>query len=91
VKTTYTLMEFGGDDWGVWECSKCGIAWNLEADGPAENHMNFCPHCGRRITFVVSHGEWKYTGAEYNEDDPHCEECDGESHVRGCLMFGDPE
>ncbi len=110
MRTTYTLLEFGGDDWGVWQCSRCGLMW---IGGPAENEMNYCPKCGRKIACVKSRYEQKALGAEYDEDDPHCrececpncvyfyrnsgycceacEECDGESHVRGCLMFGDPE
>ena len=108
--TTYTLAE---EEWGVWQCSKCGLMWSLEAGGPVENEMNYCPHCGRKITCVKSHGEQKALGAEFDEDDPHCrececarciyfyrnsgfcrdacEECDGESHVRNCAMFGDLE
>lgn len=70
--TTYTLTE---EDSNTWRCSKCGLMWNLETGGPVENEMNFCPHCGRKITCVKSHGEQKALGAEYDADDPHCREC----------------
>ena len=38
------------DDWygNTWSGS-CGTEWKLEADGPKENSMNFCPECGGRL------------------------------------------
>lgn len=42
------VCEWRSDDDGVWH-SSCGIAWTLEADGPEENGMNFCPRCGRPL------------------------------------------
>jgi len=108
--TTYTLTE---EELNIWRCSRCGLMWNLEVGGPAENEMNYCPKCGRKIACVKSRYEQKALGAKYDADNPHCrecdcaachyfylnsgdcceacEECDGESHVRGCPMFGDPE
>lgn len=37
------------DDKGLWQCSKCGAEWVLEAGTPADNEMNYCPACGRRL------------------------------------------
>ena len=37
------------DDKGLWQCSKCGAEWILEAGTPADNEMNYCPMCGRRL------------------------------------------
>lgn len=44
------------DEDGPWEGS-CGACWNLEADGPIENEMNFCPKCGKPIHVVESEPE----------------------------------
>jgi DNA-directed RNA polymerase subunit RPC12/RpoP len=37
------------DDKGLWQCSKCGAEWVLESGTPADNEMNYCPACGRRL------------------------------------------
>jgi DNA-directed RNA polymerase subunit RPC12/RpoP len=37
------------DDKGLWQCSKCGAEWVLGAGTPADNEMNYCPACGRRL------------------------------------------
>ena len=37
------------DDNGLWQCSKCGAEWVLEAGTPADNEMNYCPACGKRL------------------------------------------
>jgi DNA-directed RNA polymerase subunit RPC12/RpoP len=39
------------DDKGLWQCSKCGAEWVLEAGTPADNEMNYCPACGRRLSW----------------------------------------
>ena len=31
-----------------WE-AECGLFWIMEAEGPAENNMNYCPKCGRKL------------------------------------------
>ena len=38
------------DDWdnASWQ-GDCGATWNLEAGGPKENGMNFCPDCGGNL------------------------------------------
>lgn len=33
----------------IWE-SACGDAWNFEEGTPEDNHMKFCPFCGRQLT-----------------------------------------
>jgi hypothetical protein len=37
---------------GEWTCSGCGNDWCLEAEGPEENNMKFCPFCGGRIVKI---------------------------------------
>lgn len=37
------------EEHNVWKCGKCGHLEQFEADGPAENGWDFCPHCARRI------------------------------------------
>lgn len=46
--TTYQLVD---DDANVWECSHCRELWVLTTGTPQENEMQFCPKCGRRITY----------------------------------------
>ena len=41
--------EWAADDYGLWKCSKCDIAWTFNDDGPEENDTNYCPKCGRKI------------------------------------------
>lgn len=33
----------------MWE-SACGDAWNFEEGTPEDNHMQYCPFCGRKLT-----------------------------------------
>lgn len=33
----------------TYQCTVCGHIIKLEADGPYENGVDFCPHCGREI------------------------------------------
>ena len=33
----------------TWICSNCGHVETYEADGPYENSVDVCPHCGRPI------------------------------------------
>lgn len=39
------------DIWGDchYQCTECGIEWNLDAGTPAENNMNYCPNCGAKM------------------------------------------
>lgn len=39
------------DGWGDlhYQCSKCGCEWFLEDGSPADNDMNYCPHCGAKM------------------------------------------
>ena len=35
---------------GAWQCSGCGLLWELTDSLPPSGHdMYFCPRCGRRI------------------------------------------
>ena len=38
------------DDWdnASWQ-GDCGATWNLDAGGPEENGMKFCPECGGNL------------------------------------------
>lgn len=39
------------DVWGDvhYRCSACDYEWFLEDGTPAENGMNYCPHCGAKM------------------------------------------
>lgn len=60
-------------------CVCCGVPTDTRYD--ADN-----PHC-RECDCAACH--YFYLNSGYCCE--ACEECDGESHVCGCLMFGDPE
>jgi len=36
------------DDDGFWD-TECGQPWRFDDGGPKENHMNFCPCCGKPL------------------------------------------
>ena len=38
-------------EWEDSDCWKtdCGNAWRLDDGTPSENHMSFCPFCGRKL------------------------------------------
>jgi Zn finger protein HypA/HybF involved in hydrogenase expression len=38
------------DDTNTWECSDCREWWTLNSGSPKDNYMNYCPHCGGKIT-----------------------------------------
>lgn len=40
--------EDGWDD-THYQCSECGMEWNLDAGTPEENDMHYCPNCGARM------------------------------------------
>ena len=40
--------EWAADEDGIWH-SKCGSTWILTDGGPAENKMEFCLKCGKKI------------------------------------------
>jgi hypothetical protein len=49
------LCEWKAQDEGEepWEAS-CGITWEFNnGKGPSENHVNYCPSCGRPIKMVI--------------------------------------
>ena len=37
------------EDMNVYVCSVCRCTWYLEAGGPEENNMRFCPECGSQM------------------------------------------
>jgi uncharacterized paraquat-inducible protein A len=37
------------EDCGTWECSECGLVWEFNCDGPAENQAYYCPRCGVKL------------------------------------------
>jgi DNA-directed RNA polymerase subunit RPC12/RpoP len=47
-ETTFTQPDA---DYNTWQCTKCGWDWDLLADTPKENMMNYCPYCGRKIIY----------------------------------------
>lgn len=32
-----------------YQCTGCGEEWYLDDGTPAENNMNYCPHCGAKM------------------------------------------
>lgn len=36
----------------TYTCNRCGYIVRLEADGPYENGMDYCPHCGRLVVHL---------------------------------------
>jgi len=52
-------------DYGGWECSGCGNAWEFTNDGPAENAMNFCSRCGRPIAAIEP---YRYPGEDGSDE-----------------------
>lgn len=45
-KTKYKCID---QEHNTYQCEACGHIVTLEADGPFENGMDFCAHCGRVI------------------------------------------
>ena len=40
-------------DYIVYECSNCKEEWGFEWGTLEENHYNFCPECGAKITKII--------------------------------------
>lgn len=36
-------------DGSFFECSECGVRWELTCGSPADNNLNFCPRCGAEV------------------------------------------
>lgn len=36
-------------DGSFFECSKCGVRWELTCGSPADNNLNFCHRCGAEV------------------------------------------
>ncbi len=45
------------ENYSIWECQNCKVAWQFEYDGPEENELNYCPKCGMKITEFIREGE----------------------------------
>lgn len=41
------------DDDGIWQ-TECGNAFELNAGTPEDNHMEFCPYCGKVLIDLTS-------------------------------------
>jgi hypothetical protein len=55
LKKAYELAEVKHAHWievdddcsNIWECSHCGLVWEMSNDSaPGENEMFYCPRCG---------------------------------------------
>lgn len=44
--TTYFLID---EDSNVYQCKICKYEFYITDGTPLENHINFCPCCGRKI------------------------------------------
>lgn len=51
------------DDTDAWK-SSCGDAWIFEDGTPEDNHMNYCPFCGRHLKQRVSDTSLIFPGSE---------------------------
>ena len=49
IKNKNEYTTFYEDEQGNWNCSECDLIWCFEYGGPEENHVNYCPQCGRII------------------------------------------
>ena len=49
------------EEHNVYQCEACGHIVELEADGPFENGLDYCAHCGREIVHPFR-CECGYTG-----------------------------
>lgn len=45
-KTKYKRID---EEHNTYQCEACGHIVTLEADGPYENGVDYCAHCGREI------------------------------------------
>ena len=44
-KCKYKIID---EEHNIYQCEACGYIVELEADGPFENGLDYCAHCGRR-------------------------------------------
>lgn len=51
MKHTVVFMQQSPEhEAGAWQCSGCGLLWELSDCGrPSEHRMNYCPQCGGLI------------------------------------------
>ena len=55
-KPTNVCEWLGEDDYDVWHTS-CNRAWEFIEGGPKENHINFCPFCGKQVVITIYESE----------------------------------
>ena len=46
MQCEYKLVD---EDNNVWQCSNCGLEWQLASGSPKDNEMNCCPKCYFKI------------------------------------------
>lgn len=54
VPCKWTLDPYPDEE--IWE-SECGQSWSFITDGPVENNVRFCHHCGRPVAIVHANPE----------------------------------
>ena len=45
-KCKYKIID---EEHNIYQCGACGYIVELEADGPFENGLDYCAHCGREV------------------------------------------
>lgn len=45
-KCKYKIID---EERNIYQCEACGYIVELEADGPFENGLDYCAHCGREV------------------------------------------
>lgn len=45
-KCKYKIID---EEHNIYQCEACGYIVELEADGPFENGLDYCAHCGREV------------------------------------------
>ena len=72
------------EDSGIWN-SACGATWSFHDDGPAENGMNFCHCCGKKLVIEAAEpdDDWHMNPCRQGHRDvggaggvAHCNTCD---------------
>jgi len=83
------VMQDGEEDFGTMICD-CLPDYFLkpavEKPGDHRHNMRFIAMAREALPYWIERAQKLERALRLA-----CEECDGESHVRGCLMFGDPE
>lgn len=40
-----------------YECSECGVVWDLDDGTPKDNEMYYCPKCGAKMDDFIENTE----------------------------------